>query len=293
MQPTLWDQMTTWFYFPGLAPGLIAIAAGLAVGFGAVWLCIHWPSLKNPRFIAVALASAFLTMLAVNYIQSPIQDRINQALVNNLSDQAIYDWYLLAGIPLLLVSGLVQEGFKMVPIIFWRWRNGSYITPAMGLAIGAVAGAAFGIFEAFWVFGRVFNSGWTTEFIGALGFLGISAFWERFFAIGFHIAASALAGWGLARRKGWQFYLLVSGLHFLFNFPVLFYRKQMLDVLQVETVLAVFTVIVAAVVLWIRWTKDNSGYHIDFLPEDEYEDDEATVNAADDTPEDAEPEAVV
>jgi uncharacterized membrane protein YhfC len=138
----------------------------------------------------------------------------------------------------------------------------------MGLAIGAVAGAAFCIYEAFWVFTRVFGAGWTVEFIGELGFLGISAFWERFFAIGFHIAVSALAGWGLAKGKGWQFYLLVSGLHLLFNYPVLFYQKGMLDVPQIETIIAVYTVIVVAAVLWIRWTMDNSGYHIDFLPEE-------------------------
>lgn len=268
MNPSLWDQMMTWVNIYWLQPHMVAVAAGLAIAFGAIWMCAHWPSLRDPRFIGVALAGAFLTMLALIYIQTPIQDRINLAFVGAFDSQTIFDWFLLIGIPSLAISGLVQEGAKMVPMAFWWWRNGKYLTPAMGLAIGAVAGAAFGIYEAFWVFTRVFGAGWTVEFIGELGFLGISAFWERFFAIGFHIAVSALAGWGLAKGKGWQFYLLVSGLHLLFNYPVLFYQKGMLDVPQIETIIAVYTVIVVAAVLWIRWTMDNSGYHIDFLPEE-------------------------
>ena len=260
---------------------------GLAVAFGAIWLCAHWPSLRNPRFIAVALVSAFLTMLAINYIQTPLQERISDALTSSYSNQTIYDWFLLMGIPSLAVSGLVQEGAKMVPMVFWWWRKGKYLSPAMGLTIGAVAGAAFGIYEGFWVFTRVFGSGWTTEYISAMGFIGIASFWERFFAIGFHIAVSALAGWGLAKGKGWQFYLLASGLHLLFNYPVLIYTKGMLDITQIETIIAVYTVIVAAVVLWIRWTRDNSGVHIDFLPEDdawdEDEEDDLLPDTVDET----------
>jgi hypothetical protein len=47
----------------------------------------------------------------------------------------------------------------------------------------------------------MFAAGWTTQAIQIDGFLAIAGFWERFFAVGFHIAVSALAGYGLAKAK--------------------------------------------------------------------------------------------
>ncbi len=38
-------------------------------------------------------------MLALIYIQTPIQDRVNQAFVGAFDSQTIFDWFLLIGIP--------------------------------------------------------------------------------------------------------------------------------------------------------------------------------------------------
>ncbi|MCJ7605099.1 MAG: hypothetical protein MUO19_03585 [Dehalococcoidales bacterium] len=125
----------------------------------------------------------------------------------------------------------------------------------MGLAIGAIAGAAFGAFEGFWVFSRIFGAGWTLDALGTDGFMAYAGFTERFFAIGFHAAVSALVGYGLAKGKGWQYFLIGSVLHALFNYGVIFYYKEWLSSVQVETLIAVFAVILTAVVLIIRWRK--------------------------------------
>jgi RsiW-degrading membrane proteinase PrsW (M82 family) len=127
--------------------------------------------------------------------------------------------------------------------------------PKLGLAIGAVGGAGFGIFEAVWVHNQVFMSGWTWQAVQTNGFLGIAGFWERFFTVGFHIAASALAGYGLAKGKGWQFYLIAAFLHGLLNYCVVFLQKGYLTVVQLEAYVAVMAVVVTAVVLWLRWRK--------------------------------------
>ena len=162
---------------------------------------------------------------------------------------------LLAAVPQILYSGLVQEGAKMVPIVVWWWRCGRNISPKLGLAIGAAAGAGFGIFEAVWAHGRILAAGWTLQAIQTDGFIGIAGFWERFFAIGFHISASALAGYGLARGKGWQFYLIAGVLHALLNYSVVFLQKGYFTIVQLETYAAVFTVILTAVVLLLRWRR--------------------------------------
>jgi RsiW-degrading membrane proteinase PrsW (M82 family) len=258
----LWEQMQqffkSWFVYPDLGWKLMLVGIGLALVFGAFWLACHWPPLfKKPWLWAVAVFSAFFTMLAIVYVQIPLQYYVGQALSNRWSQATLMDWLLLAGLPGILLSGLVQEGAKMVPIVAWWWRSGNNISPRMGLAIGAMAGAAFGVFEAVWAHNQVFMAGWTLDAISNYGFLGIAPFWERFFAVGFHITCSALAGYGLAKGKGWQFYLIASGLHSLLNYVVLPYGKGHLTVNQVEIYVAVVAVLVTAWALWLRWRKEK------------------------------------
>jgi RsiW-degrading membrane proteinase PrsW (M82 family) len=261
----MWQQMMTFiksfFIYPGLSLNFMLIGILLALVFGAVWLCAYWtPLFKKPWLWAVAVASAFLTLLAITFVQIPLQYWVAEALINNYSQQTLMDWLLMAGLPSILLSGLVQEGAKMVPMVVWWWRSGRNISPRLGLAIGAIAGAGFGIFEAVWVHNRLFAAGWTVQALQQHGFLGIAGFWERFFAIGLHISASALAGYGLAKGKGWQFYLIAAGLHALLNYGVLFVHRGDFTIVQVETWVAVGAVIAgtwALLLRWGRWSKET------------------------------------
>jgi RsiW-degrading membrane proteinase PrsW (M82 family) len=256
----LWEQMwsflKSWFIYPGLSWYLMLLGIGLAIVFGAIWLFGHWPPLFKKSWLwEVLVFSAFLTLLAVVFVQIPLQYYTGTALTHFWSQDVLVKWLLLAAIPQILISGLAQEGAKMVPVVAWWWRSGRNIDPKLGLAIGAVAGAGFGIFEAVWAHGRIFAAGWTLQVVQTNGFLGIAGFWERFFAVGFHIAVSALAGYGLAKGKGWQFYLIAAFLHGLLNYSVVFLQKGYLTVIQLETYVAVMAVIVTAVVLWLRWQR--------------------------------------
>jgi RsiW-degrading membrane proteinase PrsW (M82 family) len=248
--------LKSWFIYPNLSLGLMLLGIGLAIVFGAVWLCGHWPPLfKKPWLWAVAVVSAFLSLLAVTFIQIPLQGWVGQVLGYFWSQEVLVSWLLLAGIPQVLLSGLVQEGAKMVPMVFWWWRAGRNISPKLGLAIGAAAGAGFGIFEAVWAHCRLFAAGWTWQALQTDGFIAISGFWERFFAVGFHIAASALAGYGLARGRGWQFYLIAAGLHALLNYSVVLLQKGLFTIVQLETYAAVMAVVVTAWALCLRWRQ--------------------------------------
>jgi RsiW-degrading membrane proteinase PrsW (M82 family) len=151
----LWETMQeffkSWFIFPGLEAQLMLVGIGLALAFGAFWLITHWPPLFKRHWLwAVGVFSAFFTLLAVVYVQIPLQYYSGQALTNFWDDGTLMDWLLLAGLPTILLSGLVQEGAKMVPMVVWWRRSDRKIDPKLGLAIGAIAGAGFGIFEAFW-----------------------------------------------------------------------------------------------------------------------------------------------
>jgi RsiW-degrading membrane proteinase PrsW (M82 family) len=250
------DFFKSFFYAPGLSWELCLLGIGLAFAFGAAWFSAYWTSiLKKPWAWAVLVVSAFLTLLAVTFVQIPLQWWSSQALSHFWSQSVLSDWLLLAGIPTILLSGLVQEGAKMVPMVFYWQRKGRSITPRTGLLIGAVAGLGFGVFEALWVHNMVFASGWTWSAVQSGGVMELAAFWERFFAVGFHIAVSALAGYGLAKGWGWKFYLIASGLHAALNYGIVLTAFGVFGTVGIEVYVAVVTALVAAFVLWLRWRR--------------------------------------
>ena len=248
----------SWFIYPGILWTQVLVGIGLAIVFGAVWFTPYWtPILKKPWAWAILAVSAFLSLIAVTFIQIPLQALTGQALNYFWSQEALMRWLLLAGIPQILYSGLVQEGSKLVPVVIYWWRKGRNIDPKLGLAIGAVAGLGFGVFEAVWAHNNIFAAGWSWETVQASGLMALTGFWERFFAVAFHVAASALAGYGLARGWGWQFYLLAAFLHGLLNYSVVLLRVGFFTVIHVEIYAAVVAVLVTGGVLWLRWRKQE------------------------------------
>jgi len=248
------EQMTgffvSWFSNPSI-PGI-----SLAIIFGIVWLTGYWPPLFKKYWLwAVIVSSAILSLAAVSFIQIPLQFLAGQVLGSFWSQEILVRWLLLAGIPQILLSGLVQEGSKLVPVVVWWWRKDRSIDPKLGLTIGAVAGAGLGIFEAVWAHNKIFAAGWAWEAVQTGGLMALAGFWERFFAVAFHIAVSALAGYGLARGWGWQFYLLASFLHALLNYSVVFMQSGLWTVVHIEIYAAVVAVLVTGVALWLRWRK--------------------------------------
>ncbi len=240
----------SWFTNPS------ALGIGLAIVFGAIWLAGYWPPLFKKHWLwAVLVVSAILTLAAVSFVQIPLQTWVGRVLNYFWSQEVLMRWILLAGIPQILYSGLVQEGAKLVPVVIYWWRKGMSIDPKLGLAIGAVAGAGFGVFEAVWVHNTIFASGWSWEAVQTGGLIALAGFWERFFAVAFHIAASALAGYGLAKGWGWQFYLLASFLHAFLNYSVVLLRVGVFSPVQLELFAAVVAVLVTGGALWLRWRK--------------------------------------
>ncbi|HEY4711727.1 MAG TPA: PrsW family glutamic-type intramembrane protease [Dehalococcoidia bacterium] len=243
------DYMVSYFKAFFQNPGAWGI--GLAIAFGAVWLaCYRPPLFKKPWLWAVLVSSAFLTLAAICFIQIPLWVWSGQALHHFWSQEVLMRWILLAGIPQILLGGLVQEGSKLVPVVVYWWRSGKNIDPKLGLAIGAVAGAGFGIFEAQYAL-----SGWTWEAVQTGGFMALTGFFVRFFVVAAHTAFPALAGYGLAKGRGWQFYLIASVLHGLLNYSVVLWQAGLLTDVHMEIYIAVIAALVTAWALWLRWRK--------------------------------------
>ncbi len=244
------EQQTVGFFLSWFAhPSATGIA--LAIVFGIIWLFAYLPPLfKRYVLWLVLVVSAFFTLTAVAFVQIPLQIFVGKILSAFFSNETITHWLLLAAIPQILLSGLVQEGAKLAPVALYWWLKGKEVEPGMGLALGVAAGVGFGVFEAQWVHNTIFAS----------GVLNWVSFAERFFAIAFHIAASALAGYGLARGWGWQFYLLASSLQALFKYGVIMAQAGV-PIAAVEAFLAVFAVLVTLGALWLRWKQPE--YDID------------------------------
>ena len=246
----------SWFTNSSGSVTLALLGIGLALVFGGIWLTGYWPPLFKKHWLwVIMVSSALISLIAVTLIQIPLQIWTGQ-LMNHLWNQEILmRWILLAGIPQILYSGLVQEGSKMVPTAVYWYRQGKKIDPILGLTIGAAAGAGFGIFEAVWAHNSILASGWTWQVVQTSGLVALAGFWERFFTAGFHIAVSALASYGLAKGWGWQFYLIASFLHSFLNYSVVLLQAGYLTIVQLEILVAVVAVLLTTVVLWLRWRK--------------------------------------
>jgi len=253
------DFFVSGFVYPGILWNQLLIGIGLGLVFGAIWYAVYWtPILGKPWPWAILVGSTLLSWTAVAFVQIPLQLWTGNVLNFFWSQEILARRLLIAGIPLILLSGLVQEGSKLVPVVIYWWRKGKNIEPKLGLVIGAAAGLGFGIFEAVWVHNSIFISGWSWEAARTAGlFLAIIPFLERFFIVAFHTASSAIAGWGLAKGWGWQFYLIASLAHAILNYSAVIFNTGVLGQVQVEIFIIIWTVVVTAAALWLRYRKEK------------------------------------
>ena len=140
----------------------------------------------------------------------------------------------------------------LVPVVVYWWRSGRIMGSQRGLTIGAVAGAGVGLLEAQWTLNFILGSGWVWGDVQTYGVVKLAGFWETFFILGFNVASCALAGWGLGKGWGWQFYLLAS-----FAYAILLYTPALAEVhlvegIQLEFVIAAWALLLTGVVLWLR-----------------------------------------
>ncbi len=232
---------------------------GLAIVFGAIWLaCYRPPLITKPWLWAILAAGAILAPIAIAITAFPLRFGISWVYGYFWSRETIAQWALLASLPSMYLFGLVQEGFTLVPVVFYWWRKGRSIEPKLGLAAGAVSGAGFGILKAQWTLNSVLAYSWSWEKVQLLGVKQLAGFWESFFVIGVDVAACALAGWGLARGWGWQFYLIAAFVFVCMNYSTVLLASGLISAVQVEFLIAALAFLVTGVALWLGERKTNT-----------------------------------
>jgi RsiW-degrading membrane proteinase PrsW (M82 family) len=232
---------------------------GLAILMGALWLVPLAPKQLNSIstwLVLILGAAVFAPCIA--WMQVPLQSWITNLLLGSFGEDTLMKFIYLTAIPIILLSGIVQEGAKMVPTVLYWFYKGRSIEPKLGLTIGAMAGAGFGIVEAQWVNNMIFSSGWTLAAAQTAGFSGFMGLWERFFTVALHISLGALSGWGLAKGWGWQFYLIAALIHSISNYSIILVQTGQITDIQIEIFIAVIAVILFGTIAFLRWRKSNS-----------------------------------
>jgi hypothetical protein len=250
----MWQFFSSLFLYKNLTPLGMLFGTFLGLLFGAIWLSAYWPwklVWKQPLLWALLPASAFLTWIVITLVQIPFQYQFNSFF----GPQSTVTSVLLLYIPLVIWSAIFQEASKLVPVWLWQRFKDKKITTKTGLLIGAISGAGFGLMEAVYYHNMALSLGVSWASIGTSVFAGISPFWERFFYVAFHISATSLAGYGLAKGKWLKYYLLVVLLHAVLGYSTAFAVVGYISLTVVEIIIAVIELCLAGFMLWLRWKK--------------------------------------
>lgn len=228
------------------------IAILLAVVLGLLWLLAlaagWWRS-------AVAwlglIIGAVLFPFSIAWVQVPLQSATGGGMQALLSPQWIEQNPLIASIPTVLESGLVQEAAKLLPLLIYvlvaRPRGAQPL-----LRVGAAVGAGFGTFEAAWTFGLVIGAGWTLDTLRAVGVDALMPFFERLFAVGLHTATGVILAYGLMRGVAPLTYLLAAILHAITNYGVVLLQTSILGAWSTELYLAFWVLVTVGLALYLR-----------------------------------------
>jgi hypothetical protein len=261
---TIVNYLQSYFNYPGVDGTIILLCAALALVFGVIWVIGHRPPyIKKPNLWLVTIGSALVTLVLTAFIYIPINYYYTQWLDSTFSAGTLADTILLWCIPLVLIMGLVQEGAKIIPMLF-SFAGDVKPHPKMGMMIGAAAGVGFGVFEAFWVYGQTFVAGWSWNLVGMAGVSALIPFWQYFWFIAAHIGISAIVGYGLSKGRGWAYYPLAAILHALLFYISYLFVANVITYNQMAIIIAVLAAIIITISLIMRWRKTDED--VPYLP---------------------------
>jgi len=187
-----------------------------------------WRYHKKPLiYIALILGGVVFPVLSVT--QFPLQKwySLTYLIPHVQGGGSLY----LYGIVLPLLSGLIQETLKLIPIaliFFWRRPKQLY-----SVAVGLFCGLGFGLYEACSLTGADYQTGMMTIF--SWGVLG------QIFSIIFHMTSGAAMGYGLNRGFGYltRIWIVVVLVHTLSKYLLVFLQEGVIDIGVFEFLVAI------------------------------------------------------
>ena len=243
----IFDSFKSFFTVPDIGLGLVLIALASALIFGAIWIAAFYPNIVKDFWAWIILVAGFIfTAIFTAFLQIPLQYGSTKLLDTFLSHQNMVTYMLVVSIPALII----QVGARLLPVVIYWLSNKRTLEPKTALMFGAFAGAGVGIVQAFQLHGSLLY------IIGQIQPLGVFViFLESFLTVGFNICAIAIASYGLAKGKWWQYSLVIAALYFIFNYITQLMNLQILAPLFVEIIILIIALLTAAAALWLRWRK--------------------------------------
>lgn len=254
MVEQMFQLFTSFFRLPTASAGWTLFAIGLALVYGAIWIAGFWPPLfKNWRLWLVLVAGFILPTIILSFIQLPLQYTTFQYLAP-LLDKYFQDIAvkLITGILLAIIFGLTVQGALFIPVFYYRLNRLDEFTPRFGLMVGALSGAVFGMMLSFSLFSKFVEIGIATALSHPVSYL---SFVERFFAVALFAGTTALCGYGLAKGKGWQAYLIFAGVLCVYQYISLLMSAKMFDLWATEIIMTLLSAAAAGLALWLYWKK--------------------------------------
>jgi hypothetical protein len=247
----VWENI--WQFFTAIYSNPTVEGIGIALIMGAIWLAIFRMRLgKQPRLWILLSVGALLFGPTIGLLQFPLQSLSMQALFHFWGAEIWQERLLVSEIPAMLITGFVQEGMKLMPVLIYRKRR-QPLPDHEALLAGAAVGAGFGIFEAAWLLNQVFTTGFSLPAFQFRGWQAPFTIIERLFIVGFHTSTTALAAYFLNKGKGSQVYLLVAFFHSVLNYGAILSAAGLLTMVQTEIYITVLCAIMIGAALWLRW----------------------------------------
>ena len=247
----MWENI--WQFFTSIYSNPTVEGIVIALIMGAIWLAIfRMPLGKQPRLWILLSVGALLFGPTIGLLQFPLQSLSMQALFHFWGAEIWQERMLLSEIPAMLITGFVQEGIKLVPVLIYRKRR-QPLPDREALLAGAAVGAGFGIFEAAWLLNQVFTTGFSLPAFQLQGWQASLSIIERLFIIGFHTSTTSIAAYFLNKGKGSQAYLLVALFHSVMNYGAILAAAGVFTMVQNEIYITVLCTIMIGAALWLRW----------------------------------------
>jgi len=202
--------------------------------FAAPFLRRYW----NRPELYVMLVMGGVVFVVAKAIASPLQRWFGENIMipGIRAGGSLFSYAVITA----LMTGIIQEIFKLLPpalLHVWRHQKARFL-----VALGAMCGIGFGIYEA----GAVTGSAWQT---GTMKLVSAAMF-ERIFAILFHATAGAAVGFALSR--GFRILLPVwAGLVVVHSFVLylfVFLQKGVIDYSVLQITIALIDLILLLVV---------------------------------------------
>lgn len=247
----IFDSFKSFFAIPEIGLGLVLIALVSALVFGAIWIAAFYPNVVKDFWSWIILIAGFIfTAILTAFLQIPLQYGSTKILDTFLSHQNMVTYMLVVSIPALIIAAIIQVGARLLPVVIYWLSNKRTLEPKTALMFGAFAGAGIGIMQAFQLHGSLLY------IIGQIQPLGIFViFLESFLTVGFNICAIAIASYGMAKGKWWQYSLVIAALFFIINYITQLMNLQLVGPLFAEIIIVIIALLTAAAALWLRWRK--------------------------------------